>query len=91
MGSPKSEALISALKEKAVAKVLWHIGGGTFSFLAGADVEAPVWMRKTGLQWFHRLLRNPKQMAGRYLIGNPLFVFRVLKKWVLPFNPHDSH
>lgn len=78
MGTPRSEELMEIAAECHAARVLWHIGGGTIKFLAGTDIEAPVWMRRTGLQWLHRLLRNPS-LCRRYLIGNPRFVWLVLQ------------
>ena len=90
MGSPKSEHLIQRLKADNSAPVIWHVGGGSLKFLAGTDVEAPGWMRKSGLQWFHRLWRNPRKMAGRYLWGNPLFVLRIFGRWAFPFRRKDN-
>jgi N-acetylglucosaminyldiphosphoundecaprenol N-acetyl-beta-D-mannosaminyltransferase len=40
--------------------------GATIDFLAGAVKRAPVWMRKTGLEWFYRVMQEPKRLAGRY-------------------------
>ena len=78
MGTPKSEQVAQALAERLPRSIIWHIGGGTIMFYAGALVEAPVWMRRAGLQWLHRLIMEPKRMWRRYVIGNPLFVWHVM-------------
>lgn len=81
MGTPKSEALIDDLSRRFVRPVFWHIGGGTIRFYAGAVKEAPLWMRRTGLQWLHRLFLEPGRMASRYVLGNPKFIWHVVRLW----------
>ena len=76
-GTPRSEQVVAALAAAGGPAVLWHVGGGTLRFLAGDDREAPAWMRRTGLQWLHRLLRHPGALWRRYLLGNPRFVWRI--------------
>jgi N-acetylglucosaminyldiphosphoundecaprenol N-acetyl-beta-D-mannosaminyltransferase len=58
--------------------IAWHIGGGTIMFLAGKLKEAPVWMRRSGLQWLHRLAIEPRRMWRRYLLGNVQFAWSIL-------------
>ncbi len=79
MGSPKSEQFIEAARRLWPGAVVWHIGGGTIMFFAGSLVEAPAWMRRCGLQWLHRLVIEPRRMWRRYVLGNPLFVLRVIE------------
>lgn len=76
-GTPRSEDLVHAVAAAEGVRVVWHVGGGTLKFLAGDDVEAPAWMRTSGLQWVHRLGRDPRAMWRRYLLGNPRFAWRV--------------
>lgn len=54
--------------------------GAVFDFYAGTSKRAPKWMVKIGLEWFYRLISNPKRMWRRYLIGNTKFVLTVLKE-----------
>ena len=61
--------------------ITWGIGAGTIKIFAGTMSEAPVFWRRTGLQWLYRLFEDPKNLWRRYLLGNPLFVARVLKAW----------
>lgn len=74
MGTPRSEMMLTDLAESAPESILWHIGGGTIGFYAGRIKEAPVWMRKSGLQWLHRLIVEPCRMWRRYILGNSEFV-----------------
>lgn len=54
--------------------------GGSFDVVAGKVKRAPVWMQKSGLEWFYRFLQEPERMWKRYLIGNSKFIFLVLKE-----------
>ena len=38
-------------------------------------------MQRTGLEWFYRLLKEPKRLWKRYLVNNPLFISRILLQW----------
>lgn len=71
LGSPKQEKLIALLRE--LLPNSWWLGTGvSFSFVAGDVKRAPVWMRKVGLEWFHRVVQEPKRLFKRYfLIGIP--------------------
>jgi N-acetylglucosaminyldiphosphoundecaprenol N-acetyl-beta-D-mannosaminyltransferase len=44
--------------------------GISFSFVSGQVARAPAWMRRTGLEWVHRLVQEPKRLARRYLIDD---------------------
>jgi len=55
--------------------------GGLFDFLAGEAQRAPLWLRAARLEWAYRLLRDPRRLWRRYLVGNPLFILRVLGQW----------
>ena len=59
-----------------------HAGsiGAVFDFYAGTVKRAPLSWQKLGLEWLHRLCSNPRKMWRRYLVGNPLFVWNVIKE-----------
>lgn len=66
LGSPKQEKLMQELRNELPGA--WWIGVGiSFSFLSGAVKRAPSWMQRSGLEWFHRLVQEPRRMASRYL------------------------
>jgi N-acetylglucosaminyldiphosphoundecaprenol N-acetyl-beta-D-mannosaminyltransferase len=52
--------------------------GAAFDFHAGAKRQAPVWMQNAGLEWFFRLLNEPRRLWRRYLLLNPQFAVLVL-------------
>lgn len=62
-----------------------HVGsiGAVFDFYAGTVARAPFSWQKYGLEWLYRLLENPRRMWRRYILGNPLFVWNVLKERVI--------
>lgn len=49
--------------------------GAAFDYHSGAIRRAPQWMQNAGLEWFHRLLSEPKRLWRRYLVLAPRFVF----------------
>ncbi len=59
-----------------------HGVGGSFDILGGLTKRAPIWMQKTGFEWFYRLLQEPKRMWKRYLITNTIYVGLVMKEFV---------
>jgi len=60
-GHPKQEAFIEKYRKQCGAKVLLGVGG-TIDFLAGKITRAPKWMRRLGLEWLYRLLRQPSRI-----------------------------
>jgi N-acetylglucosaminyldiphosphoundecaprenol N-acetyl-beta-D-mannosaminyltransferase len=52
--------------------------GAAFDFNAGVVKRAPLWMRRRGLEWLHRLFQDPRRLASRYVVGNSLFFTAVL-------------
>lgn len=77
MGNPLQEKWIDA--HKSALRVPLCAGvGGLFTYWSGDLDRAPAWMRRLGVEWLHILRRQPAK-AKRYVVGNPLFVWRMLK------------
>lgn len=59
-----------------------HVGtiGAVFDFFAGTVERAPIWWQEHGLEWLYRLIKEPKRMWRRYIIGNTLFLWNILKE-----------
>ncbi len=76
-GMPLQERWIRDNREKLDVGIIMT-GGNCFTFLAGEESRAPKWMHENGLEWLYRFLKEPRRMFSRYIIGNPLFLFRVL-------------
>jgi exopolysaccharide biosynthesis WecB/TagA/CpsF family protein len=64
-GCPKQEKWLAMNFRDAGVPVAIGVGA-TIDFLAGAVNRAPVWMRKTGLEWLYRVLQEPRRLARRY-------------------------
>lgn len=65
MGCPKQEKWIAMHLRSLGVPVSIGIGA-TIDFLAGHVARAPVWMRRTGIEWLFRLLQEPRRLFGRY-------------------------
>lgn len=59
-----------------------HVGtiGAVFDFFAGTVERAPIWWQEHGLEWAYRLIKEPKRMWRRYIIGNSLFLWNISKE-----------
>jgi N-acetylglucosaminyldiphosphoundecaprenol N-acetyl-beta-D-mannosaminyltransferase len=55
-------------------------GGAVFDYISGELRRAPRWMTNHGFEWLGRLLIEPGRLWKRYLVGNPLFLLRLLKQ-----------
>jgi bacterial polymer biosynthesis proteins, WecB/TagA/CpsF family len=58
--------------------------GAVFDFYAGTVKRAPNWMINIGMEWFYRLIKEPKRLWRRYLIGNLKFIESVLIEKLRP-------
>ncbi len=80
ISSPKKENFLNTYKNE-LKNVFFIMGvGGSFDVIAGKVKRAPKWMQNAGLEWFYRLIQEPKRMWKRYLIGNSKFIGLVLKE-----------
>lgn len=82
-GAPRQELWLGRWRDRLVPPVRMGVGG-LFDFYSGRIPRAPVWMREMGLEWVFRLMQEPGRMWRRYVIGNPLFLWRV---WHQARNP----
>jgi N-acetylglucosaminyldiphosphoundecaprenol N-acetyl-beta-D-mannosaminyltransferase len=73
LGHPKQELWMRTHRAALDAPVLAGVGAA-FDFHAGRKKEAPEWVKRSGLQWVHRLACEPRRLWRRYLVGNTRFV-----------------
>ena len=80
MTAPKQEKW--AYTHLGELNVNCHIGtiGAVFDFFAGTVERAPLWWQSHGLEWLYRLLKEPRRMWRRYIIGNALFLWNITKE-----------
>jgi len=76
LSTPKQEQFMAQYWRKLEATLFFGVGAA-FDFHAGRVRQAPRWMQRTGLEWFFRLVCEPRRLWKRYLKNNPLFVLRV--------------
>ncbi len=77
MGVPQQEKWLREHLQELNVPVAWGVGA-LFEYYAGKVSRAPYWMRSNGLEWLYRLILEPGRMWKRYLIGNILFIMRVI-------------
>jgi N-acetylglucosaminyldiphosphoundecaprenol N-acetyl-beta-D-mannosaminyltransferase len=94
LGAPKQEFWMHAHHRELGVPVSLGIGV-SFEFVAGMVKRAPVWMQRSGLEWFHRLAMEPRRLWKRYAVTNPRFAALVLREYTrggrppAPPAPHD--
>lgn len=80
MGMPKQERIAVRLRAAAAKPTLIVCGGAIIDFLSGNVSRAPSWVRSLRAEWVYRLCREPRRLFRRYVIGNPMFLWR-LARW----------
>ena len=89
LSTPKQEKFMAEFLPQLDVTLMIGVGAA-FDFHSGRVKQAPRWMQRCGLEWFHRLCSEPRRLWRRYLRNNPLFVLRFfcqkmgLKKYPLP-------
>ena len=78
-GAPRQDLWLADLHDRLRPAVRMGVGG-LFDFYSGRIPRAPIWLRELGLEWVYRLLQEPGRMWRRYVVGNPLFLARVLRE-----------
>jgi N-acetylglucosaminyldiphosphoundecaprenol N-acetyl-beta-D-mannosaminyltransferase len=77
MGSPKQEMWVERWAEHLDTDVVWTVGA-LFDYVSGRVPRAPAWLADNGLEWIFRFAIEPNRMWRRYLLGNPMFLGRVM-------------
>ena len=83
MGTPKQEEWIAQNKELFPSVKICIGVGGFFDFVSETVKRAPVWMRKIGLEWLFRTIKEPNRLAKRYLVGIFEFGFCLIRFAIL--------
>lgn len=79
MPSPKKELFVKTYRDSLNARYFLGVGG-FFDILSGITRRAPLWIQKIGMEWFFRFVQEPRRMWRRYIIGNALFIWIVIKE-----------
>jgi len=83
MGAPKQERWIHHNRERLGAAVGVGVGA-SLDFVIGRIPRAPQWISNAGLEWFYRLVREPRRLAHRYLVKDPRFLAILARTARLP-------
>jgi exopolysaccharide biosynthesis WecB/TagA/CpsF family protein len=79
MGNPLQERWLVRNLPATGARL--GVGVGAFFDFAAEEVpRAPAWMNRLGVEWVHRLVLDPGRLWRRYVLGNPLFLLRVMRE-----------
>lgn len=81
LGCPKQEIWIHENRQE-VRGVFLGVGAA-FDFLSGAKSRAPSWMQQAGLEWFFRLVSDPRRLLIRYLVSNTAFIWITFNELIL--------
>ena len=78
LGAPKQEYWMAKYWDRLRPAILLGVGAA-FDFHAGTKPRAPIWLRRAGLEWLHRLMNEPKRLWHRYLYTNSIFLLYALR------------
>lgn len=87
LGAPKQEKWIYKYKDEYNAPLSIGIGAA-FEFFAGVVKRAPKWMQNAGLEWFWRLMMEPKRLWKRYLVDDMKFFWLIFKQKLRQIQKH---
>ena len=79
LSTPKQERWMDEFVDKLDVPVLFGVGAA-FDIHSGNLSQAPAWMQRNGLEWAYRLGVEPKRLWKRYLVNNPKFVAKILRR-----------
>jgi len=79
-GAPKQDKWIAEHLDQLGVPVSIGIGG-TFDFITGRTTRAPMWIRRAGLEWLHRLCSEPRRLWRRYFNDVTYFPGAFLRQW----------
>lgn len=80
LGCPKQEIWMAQQRGKIHAVMIGV--GAAFDYHAGTLKRAPQWMQHAGLEWFYRLMKEPRRLWRRYLVTNSLFLFHMFGEFL---------
>ena len=78
-GMPMQERWLSENWDRLEAHVAFPVGA-MFDYVVGEVYRAPRWITDNGLEWLARLVIEPRRLWKRYMIGLPVFFYRVIRQ-----------
>lgn len=80
LGCPKQEKWMAKMKGKINAVMVGV--GGAVPMMVGLQKRAPQWVQNIGMEWFFRLIQEPRRLFKRYAITNSIFIYLLIKEWI---------
>ncbi|WP_457095922.1 WecB/TagA/CpsF family glycosyltransferase [Lysobacter sp. P5_B9] len=80
LGCPKQEKWMAEHRGRVHAVMIGV--GAAFDYHAGTLKRAPLWMQRNGLEWFYRLVTEPRRLWRRYLVTNSLFIWHAANQLI---------
>lgn len=94
VGAPKQEKFIYKYRDRFKHVKIFLAIGATIDFEAGNVARAPKWISDLGLEWFYRLVSEPRRLWKRYLVEGPAFFWFILLQvcnlYTNPFGGDDD-
>jgi exopolysaccharide biosynthesis WecB/TagA/CpsF family protein len=88
MGTPRQELWVERNQNRLPIPMVLTMGG-LIDFIGEKNKRAPGWMRQAGLEWIFRILQEPRRMWKRYIIGNPVFLWRT-RQWIKKYKKKQN-
>ena len=76
LSTPKQERFMAEYLPQLDVTLMAGVGAA-FDFHSGRVRQAPRWIQRSGMEWFYRMCCEPRRLARRYLVNNPLFLWRI--------------
>jgi N-acetylglucosaminyldiphosphoundecaprenol N-acetyl-beta-D-mannosaminyltransferase len=81
LGDPLQQRWVAQHADEIAAPAVLTCGG-LFDWVSGDNRRPPEWVVRAGMEWAWRLWLEPRRLFVRYVVGNPLFVLKVLRAWL---------
>jgi N-acetylglucosaminyldiphosphoundecaprenol N-acetyl-beta-D-mannosaminyltransferase len=86
LSTPKQEHFMAQYMSILPEAKIFVGVGAAFDLLVGRVRQAPRWMQRSGLEWLFRFIQEPRRLARRYLVNNPLFIARAARQLLIKQN-----
>jgi len=83
LSTPKQERFMARYHRRFDCALMIGVGAA-FDMHSGRTSQAPRWMQRSGLEWFYRLVTEPRRLWKRYLVNNPKFIFGIAQQALMP-------
>ena len=80
LGFPLEQSFVSRNLDRLRSVGVIKTSGGLFDFVSGKNRRAPKWMQRAGLEWAYRTYIEPRRLAWRYLVTNPISIYALFRK-----------